>query len=72
MTTAAEDDEPQTLTVEDVAKDLRLSERTVATMAQAQELPMFKVRNRWRISRSTYEEWKAHEEQRYRPGRMRR
>ena len=39
--------EPQTLTVEDVANDLRVSKRTVMLMAQSQELPMFKVRNRW-------------------------
>lgn len=65
-------DEPQTLTVEDIANDLRISKRTVMLMAQAQELPMFKVRNRWRISRSTYLEWRDREETRYRPGRRHR
>jgi excisionase family DNA binding protein len=60
------------LTVEDVANDLRVSKRTVMLMAQSQELPMFKVRNRWRISRSTYLDWKNHEEQAFRPGRRRR
>jgi excisionase family DNA binding protein len=64
-------EEPQTLTVADIANDLRVSQRTVMLMAQSQELPMFKVRNRWRISRSTYQEWKTHEEQRYRPRRHR-
>jgi excisionase family DNA binding protein len=62
-------DEPHTLTVRDIAEDLRISERTVMLMAQAQEIPMFKVRNRWRISSSTYREWKEREESRYRPGR---
>ena len=65
-------EEPQTLTVEDIANDLRVSKRTVMLMAQSQELPMFKVRNRWRISRSTYLEWRDHEEARYRPGRRKR
>lgn len=65
-------EEPQTLTVADIANDLRISQRTVMLMAQSQELPMFKVRNRWRISRTTYLEWRDREEQRYRPGRRRR
>ena len=36
---------------------LKLAEKTVYSMAQRGELPMFKVRGQWRIHRADFNEW---------------
>ena len=51
-------DRPTTLTLDEVADDLRIPRRTVLSMAQTRELPMFKVRRAWRINADTFEDWK--------------
>lgn len=45
------------LTVRDVAKILKVSEKTVYSMAKKGELPAFRVRNQWRIRREDLEAW---------------
>ena len=37
------------LTLREVAKHLRLAERTVYAMVQAREIPAFRIRNQWRF-----------------------
>lgn len=49
---------PSVLTLDDVAADLHIPRRTVMSMAQTRELPMFKVRRAWRINADTFEDWK--------------
>ncbi|RMG95846.1 MAG: DNA-binding protein [Deltaproteobacteria bacterium] len=45
------------LTLKEVAKLLKVAEKTVYTMAQNKELPAFKVRGQWRFRRSAIDEW---------------
>ena len=45
------------LTVQEVATLLKLADKTVYSMAQAGELPAFKVRGQWRIRRVDFEAW---------------
>ena len=45
------------LTLKEVAKLLKVAEKTVYTMAQKKELPAFKVRGQWRFRRSDIDEW---------------
>ncbi|HVT58239.1 MAG TPA: helix-turn-helix domain-containing protein [Thermoanaerobaculia bacterium] len=45
------------LTVQEIATFLKLAEKTVYSMAQAGELPAFKVRGQWRIRRVDFEAW---------------
>lgn len=47
------------LTVADVAKLLKVAEKTVYTMAQCAELPCFKVRGQWRFRRQDLDAWMA-------------
>ena len=42
----------EVLTIEEVAAHLRLAEKTVYAMANADELPAFKIRGQWRIERT--------------------
>jgi len=50
-------DDPEVLTIDEVAEHLRVPRRTVLSMAQTRELPMFKVRRSWRISADTFDDW---------------
>ena len=45
------------LKLKDVAALLKVGEKTVYTMAQAGELPAFKVRGQWRFSRKDIDAW---------------
>lgn len=45
------------LTVPEVAKMLKVAEKTVYTMAQRGEIPRFKVRGQWRFRRSDIDLW---------------
>lgn len=47
----------EVLKLKDVAALLRVGEKTVYSMAQAGELPAFKVRGQWRFSRKDIEVW---------------
>jgi len=45
------------LTLHEVAKRLKVAEKTVYTMAQRGELPAFKVRGQWRFKSKDLELW---------------
>nr|WP_318246291.1 helix-turn-helix domain-containing protein [Salipiger thiooxidans] len=45
------------LKLRDVADLLKVGEKTVYSMAQAGELPAFKVRGQWRFSRKDIDAW---------------
>ena len=45
------------LTLPEVAKLLKVAEKTVFTMAQRAEIPAFKVRGQWRFRRSDIDSW---------------
>ena len=45
------------LTLKEVAQLLKVAEKTVYTMSQAQELPAFKVRGQWRFRRDDINRW---------------
>lgn len=45
------------LTLPEVAKLLKVAEKTVYTMAQKNELPAFKVRGQWRFKRTDIDAW---------------
>lgn len=47
----------EVLKIRDVAALLKVGEKTVYSMAQAGELPAFKVRGQWRFSRKDMDEW---------------
>ncbi len=47
----------EVLTIKDVARILRLAEKTVYSMAKRGELPAFKVRGQWRIRRLDFDAW---------------
>jgi excisionase family DNA binding protein len=47
------------LTVPEVAKLLKVADKTVYTMAQNAELPCFKVRGQWRFRRNDIDGWIA-------------
>jgi excisionase family DNA binding protein len=47
------------LTVPEVAKLLKVADKTVYTMAQNAELPCFKVRGQWRFRREDIDGWIA-------------
>ncbi len=47
----------QILTVRDVAALLKVGEKTIYMMAQAGDLPGFKVRGQWRFRRSDIDAW---------------
>jgi len=42
----------EVLTIKEVAALLKLAEKTVYAMAQAGEIPAFKIRGQWRITRT--------------------
>jgi excisionase family DNA binding protein len=45
------------LTVTDIAKLLKVAEKTVYTMAKRSEIPCFKVRGQWRFRRIDLDRW---------------
>jgi excisionase family DNA binding protein len=45
------------LTVPDVARLLKVADKTVYTMAQRGEIPAFKVRGPWRFKRADLDRW---------------
>lgn len=45
------------LTLPEVAKLLKVAEKTVYTMAQKGEFPAFKVRGQWRFKRADIDAW---------------
>jgi excisionase family DNA binding protein len=47
------------LTLPELAKLLKVAEKTVYTMAQGSEVPGFKVRGQWRFRRRDIDEWIA-------------
>jgi excisionase family DNA binding protein len=47
----------EVLTIKEVAALLKLAEKTVYAMANAGELPAFKIRGQWRIRRTNLERW---------------
>lgn len=47
----------EVLKLKDVAALLKVGEKTVYSMAQAGELPAFKVRGQWRFSRKDIDVW---------------
>jgi PTS system nitrogen regulatory IIA component len=49
--------EEEILTLEEVAKYLRVSERTIYDCAQKGEIPAGKIRNSWRFKKSEIDKW---------------
>lgn len=49
----------EVLTIKEAAALLKLAEKTVYTMAQASEIPAFKIRGQWRITRTEFDRWLA-------------
>ena len=47
----------EVLTIKEVAALLKLAEKTVYAMANAGELPAFKIRGQWRIKRTELDRW---------------
>lgn len=47
----------EVLTIKEVAALLKLAEKTVYAMAQAGEMPAFKIRGQWRIKRTELDQW---------------
>jgi excisionase family DNA binding protein len=47
----------EVLTIKDVAAILKMAEKTVYSMAQAGELPAFKIRGQWRVRRKDFDDW---------------
>jgi excisionase family DNA binding protein len=47
----------EVLRLKDVVALLKVGEKTVYSMAQAGELPAFKVRGQWRFSRKDIDAW---------------
>jgi excisionase family DNA binding protein len=47
----------EVLTIKEVAARLKLAEKTVYAMAQAGEIPAFKIRGQWRITRDELDKW---------------
>lgn len=45
------------LTIKEVAALLKLAEKTVYSMAQQHELPVFKIRGQWRFKREDLDRW---------------
>ena len=47
----------EVLKIKDVVALLKVSEKTVYSMAQSGELPAFKVRGQWRFARADIDSW---------------
>jgi len=48
---------PEVMKIDDVARYLKISRRSVYRLAQAGEIPARKIVNRWRFHRGEIEEW---------------
>lgn len=46
----------EVLTIKEVAALLKLAEKTIYAMAQAGEIPAFRIRGQWRIKRTELEQ----------------
>ena len=57
----------QLLTIEGIGTILRLAAKTAHSMAQAGELPTFKVRGQWRVRKVDFECWMADQAKPARP-----
>lgn len=55
--TIREETRPTIMTVNELAKYLRLHEQTVYRMAKEGTLPSYKVGNRWRFDKPTIDTW---------------
>ena len=49
----------EVLTIKEAAALLKLAEKTVYTMAQAGEIPAFKIRGQSRVTRTEFDRWLA-------------
>ncbi|MHC4713673.1 MAG: helix-turn-helix domain-containing protein, partial [Planctomycetota bacterium] len=58
---------PEILTLKDVARYLRINERTVAKLAHEGKIPSFKVASQWRFSKEAIDGWFAAQMQQF-PG----
>ena len=47
----------EVLTIKEVAALLKLAEKTVYAMANAGEIPAFKIRGQWRIKPTELDQW---------------
>ena len=47
----------EVLTIKEAAALLKLAEKTIYTMAQVGEIPAFKIRGQWRITRAEFNRW---------------
>jgi excisionase family DNA binding protein len=47
----------EVMTIKEVAALLKLADKTVYAMAQAGEIPAFKIRGQWRIKRAELDQW---------------
>ena len=47
----------EVLTIKEVASLLKLAEKTVYAMANAAEIPAFRIRGQWRIKRAELNKW---------------
>ena len=45
------------VTIKELARLLKVADKTVYTMAQNKELPAFKVRGQWRLRREDIDRW---------------
>lgn len=54
---ASRDDEGEIMTLEEVARYLRLSNQTIYKMVQSGEVPGVKIGKEWRFRRSVLDEW---------------
>lgn len=52
-----EETRPTIMTVNELAKYLRLHEQTVYRMAKEGAVPSYKVGNRWRFEKATIDSW---------------
>lgn len=59
----------EVLTVDEVARLLRMPSSTIYSLAQEARIPSFKVGRRWRFRKSVLEQWVKEQEQRTVRGR---
>ena len=47
----------EVLTIKEIATVLKLAKKTVYAMANANEIPAFKIRGQWRVKRLDLDRW---------------
>jgi excisionase family DNA binding protein len=57
------------LTLPDVARLLKVADKTIYTMAQKAQLPAFKVRGQWRFKRIDLDRWIEQQKANFRSGK---